>query len=390
VKPLNLFVAISSTNHFVFAGTRLAVVLYAVQLGASPALVGVLAALFGLVAAFASVPAGRLMDRIGPAQPMLWCSILMGAGAGLGFVWPKLASLFWVSSLVGTFYSLFFIGQTQWLGRLSAPADRLRDFSFSSLGLSAGALLGPLATGFMIDRTGHASAFLMLGLATLFPISVIALRTIEHPPGRAAANPGAKREKQSVMDLLRDPRIRRIYGVSVLANATWSIFGLLMPIYGAQVGLSASSIGLILAAYAVASFVIRAAMTLLQQRFSSWQLMIGSLAITGACFVALPLFSGVAPLMAIAFFIGLGMGLSGPLSQALLYEASPSDRIGEVMGLRVTAMNTTQTVMPLASGAVTAALGTAPVFWALAALLIGGGYLVRAQWTRGRAEPMKR
>ena len=381
MTPLHLFVAISSTNHFVFAGTRLAVVLLAVSLGASPALVGVVASLFGLVAAFASVPSGRLMDRIGPAQPMLWCSVLIGVGALFGFVWPELWSMFLVATLVGTFYSLFFIGHTQWLGKLSTPERRVRDFSFASLGLSAGNLLGPLLTGFLIDHTGHASAFLMLALVTLFPIVVIALRMLEHPAGRASS-PGAKAHKQSVVDLLRDPRIRRIYGVSVMANATWSIFGLLIPIYGAQVGLSASSIGLILGSYAVASFAIRALMTLLQRLFTGWQLMILSVLLSGACFVVLPLFTGVVALMIVSFMIGLGMGLSGPLSQALLYEASPAERVGEVMGLRVTAMNTTQTVMPLASGAVTAALGAAPVFWTLAAALLGGSWLVRGQWRR--------
>ena len=46
-----------------------------------------------------------------------------------------------------------------------------------------------------------------------------------------------------------------------------------------------------------------------------------------------------AALLVLAFVIGLGMGLCGPISQVLLYEASPPERVGEVMGLRVTAMN---------------------------------------------------
>ena len=85
----------------------------------------------------------------------------------------------------------------------------------------------------------------------------------------------------------------------------------------------------------------------LASRFTSWQQMLLSLSSAGAFFILLPLTTHVGTLMVIAFFIGLGMGLAGPLSQNLLYDAAPPDRIGEVMGLRVTVMNTTSTVVPL-------------------------------------------
>ncbi len=385
MKDLYLFVAISSANHFVFAGTRLAVVLYAVSLGASPAVVGVLAALFGLLAAFFSVATGRLMDRVGPATPMLWFSALMAAGALLGFVWRDLAALFFVCTTVGTFYSLFFVGHTQWIGRIGKPEDRVGNFALASLGLSGGNLFGPLLAGFAIDHFGHPAAFLVLALVPLFPVAVIALRVIEPPPGRApGSHPASAGPRKGVLQLVREGGLLRIYGVSVLANTTWSIVGLLIPIYGVQLGLSASTIGLLMGSYAVASVAIRALMTRLARRFTSWQLMIMSLGSSGLCFVALPFFSGVPALMVVTFLIGLGMGLAGPLSQALLYEAAPPERVGEVMGFRVTTMNLTQTVIPLASGAASAAIGVAPVFWALALTLLAGSYGVRAQWARSR------
>ena len=46
------------------------------------------------------------------------------------------------------------------------------------------------------------------------------------------------------------------------------------------------------------------------------------------------LMSNLPGLLAVAFLIGLGMGLAGPLSQNLLYDAAPPGRVGEVMGLR--------------------------------------------------------
>jgi predicted MFS family arabinose efflux permease len=301
-------------------------------------------------------------------------------------VWPELAALFVVATLVGTFYTYFFIGHTQWIGRIGGPDDRLRNFSHASLGFSAAMFLGPLVTGFLIDALGYAAAFLMLALVPLFPVAVIGFKVIE-PPEEAPKRPGAApaaRGQGRVMELLRERALLRIFCVSALAHTTWSIMHFLVPVYGTQIGLSASTIGMIVGAYSIASVIIRAFMTLLARRFTSWQLMLMSLVLTGVCFVFFPMFAAVPPLMALAFLIGLGMGLSGPISQALLYDASPPQRVGEVMGLRVTAMNVNQTVVPLAAGAIGAALGVAPVFWALALMLLGGSYVTRAQWRRGK------
>ncbi len=109
-----------------------------------------------------------------------------------------------------------------------------------------------------------------------------------------------------------------------------------------------------------------------------------SLVVTGFGFLLFSFATSFALLMALSLFIGMGIGMSGPLSQALLYDASPPERVGEVMGLRLTAMNVNQTVVPLASGALGTAIGVAPVFWAVAGTLLWGSYATRAQWRRGR------
>jgi MFS family permease len=388
VGSLYPLIAVSTTNHFAFTGARLAVVLAGVHLGASPAVVGLLSALFGLLSSFVSVAEGRLIDRVGPVRPMLWCSIAMGLGAVFGFTWHSLWSLAILSTLVGTFYSFFFIGHTQWIGRIGGSDDRVRNYSLASLGFSLATFSGPLVTGVVIDHFGHDWAFVVIAVVPFFAVAVLGSGRVAPPPLPKAAR--AERHRQSVMDLVRDPKLFRVYLVSVIANATWSIVNFLIPVYGTQIGLSASKIGLLMGSYSIAMIVIRAFMPMLHRRFTGWQLMILSLASSAFCFVAMPLVTSLTVLMVLAFLIGLGMGLSGPLSQALLYEASPPERVGEVMGLRVTAMNVTQTVVPIGSGAVSAALGNGPVFWALALVLVGGSYAVRGQWQRPRARSTSR
>ncbi len=366
-------------------GTRLVLVLYAIHLQASPAIVGLIAGLFGVVSAFVSVPAGRVMDRIGTGKPMLWCSALMVAGSMVGVLWHDIAALFIVSIVVGTFYSLFFVGHAQWVGKIGKPENRVNNIGLASLGFSVATFTGPMAAGYVIDHFGHALALFMLGMVPMFSVAVLALKVIEAPPGSGqSAASRAAAGKRSIKDLLRDRELRRVYMVCVIASSTWSIVSLLIPLYGSEIGLSASTIGLILGAYSSASIVIRVFMTHLARRFTGWQQMLLSLGSAGACFIILPLVTQVAGLMVVAFMIGLGMGLAGPLSQNLLYDASPPDRIGEVMGLRVTVMNSTSTAIPLVSGSLSAAVGVAPIFWMLALVLLGGAWSRRGQWKLAR------
>ncbi len=366
-------------------GTRLVLVLYAINLHASPAVVGIIVGLFGAVSAVVSVPAGRIMDRIGPGRPMIWCSAVMFVGAMVGVLWRDITALFIVSVLVGTFYSLFFVGHTQWVGKIGKPGDRVNNVSLASLGFSIATFIGPMAAGYVIDHFGHAAALLMLGVVPLFPIAVMLFKVIEAPPGSGqSAAMRTAAGKRSIRDLLRDKNLARVYMVCVIASSTWSIVSLLIPLYGSEIGLKASTIGLILAAYSAASIVIRIFMTQLARHFTGWQQMLMSLGSAGVCFIILPLVTNVTGLMVVAFLIGLGMGLAGPLSQNLLYEASPPDRIGEVMGLRVTVMNSTSTAVPLVSGALSAAVGVLPLFWILAATLIGGVWSRREQWSQAR------
>ncbi len=61
---------------------------------------------------------------------------------------------------------------------------------------------------------------------------------------------------------------------------------------------------------------------------------------------------------------------------AALYAASPAGRQGEVVGMRTTMINASQTFMPLTFGAMGTALGgMQPILWTMAALLLAGSWL---------------
>lgn len=383
MKPLYLAIVLSTLDHVFFSGARLGVLLYAAHLGGSAMVVGLISALFTFPSIFTSMPMGRWTDRVGERLPMQIGSLVMLAGGIIAFFWRDLAGLCVITIAVGGGFNLFFLAHQRLIGQYGKPEDRVASFSLTSLGYSVSGFIGPLAAGFAIDSIGDALALVCLSLTTLVPILVIAFGKLEFPPDRARPSRGAASGGAS--ELLSTPPMRRLYGMSVLAQATWSIVIFLVPLYGNQIGLSASLIGVLMGSFSLATVVVRVVLPLLSRRFTPWQLLLLSFLIAASAFVVIPALTQMTPLSAAIFWLGLGLGVAGPMSQALLYDESPPDRIGEALGLRVLMMNVSQSAVPVLSGAFGTAFGVGPVFWVLAATLLGGCYATRAQWKAKRS-----
>jgi predicted MFS family arabinose efflux permease len=169
--------------------------------------------------------------------------------------------------------------------------------------------------------------------------------------------------KGSSIELLRDPPLRRLIIISGLSVASSELFAFYVPVFTHQIGMSATTTGLILGSYAVAILLTRFMLGSLTRRFRPDQIMFSFLLVAACAFAIFPLLRSVYGLMAMAFMIGIGVGCTQPLLMSTSYEKSPAGRAGEVTGLRLTANNIARVAMPLLSGALGAAFGAAPVFW---------------------------
>ncbi len=362
-------------THAAFAGARVGTALFALSLGASTFVVGVIGALFAALPMFFSVNAGRAIDRVGVRPPFLAGTALTALGTVLAYVWPALPSLYLVAMLAGSGLVIVHIAASNAVGALGAPSDRPRNFSLLALGFSASGFLGPLATGFMIDGLGHARAFLILAAFPLLAFLALIFGRLRLP---RPAPPPAQRVERRVWALLGDRRLRHILVISTLFNVAWDVFVFLAPIHGTALGLSASAIGILLGAFAAATFLVRLVLPALVSRAREWTLATAALVIACAVYALYPLFGAVGVLMTLAFALGIGLGMSQPIVMSLLFSAAPPGRAGEAIGLRTTALNFVQTTIPLAFGALGTALGIAPIFWAMAVVLaLGAGFARR-------------
>lgn len=367
------FVALNALAHLAFVGARMTTSLFALGMGASEFTVGVCMSLFAALPMLLAVATGRLIDRAGPRTPLLAALAALACGCALPYFVPRLEILYLSSTLIGTAFMLVHIGMNSVIGAHGSREMRAVNFSWLALGFSISGSLGPIIAGIAIDGLGHARAFFALAL---FPAAGLVLllarrRPLPHPE-RLSGPPGS-----GVFDLFRIPGLRNTFIVSGLLAMGWDLYSFLIPLYGARLGYPAAAIGTIMASFALATFVVRLAMPVLVRRLRSWQVLFAALAIAGSCYVLFPVVSSVPLLMALSFALGLGLGCAQPIIMSLLYEASPPGRQGEAVGVRTTMMNASHTAIPLASGAVSAAVGMSPAFWLLALCLLSGAWFVR-------------
>jgi len=367
---LAVIISLTVLTHTGFVGSRMVISLFAIHQHASPLTIGVLMALYALLPMLLAVAAGRLIDRVGTLRPLAWSGVALALGLALPWLWPAMPGLYLAATLIGTAFMVVHVSLNHAVGALGTPADRAVNFSWFSLAFSIGGFCGPLLAGFSIDSIGHRSAFLILAA---FPVAALLIVHFNRGALPHRHGPRADSRDHRIVDLLREPRLRGAFIASALLATGWDLYTFVTPIYGSSIGLSATTIGVIMGSFAAATFAVRLVMPTLARRLREWSVVTAALVISGVAYSLFPFVSQLPLLMALSFLLGVGLGCAQPMIMALLYSASPPGRQGEVVGVRTTLLNASHTFLPLAFGALGAALGgMAPVYWLMTAFLLSG------------------
>ncbi|HYD82003.1 MAG TPA: MFS transporter [Paucimonas sp.] len=372
-------ILISVTAHIAIVAARITTSLYALSLQASEFTVGTLVALFALFPMLVAVKMGRIIDRVGIAKPMLAGGALVFLGCAIPGAVDGLAVLYPAALMIGTGFLAIHVSVQHAVGMMSDPDSTSSNFSWLALGYSVSSFCGPVIAGFVIDHFRHGIAYAIAAALGLAAIAMTSAIGAQH--ARIPAPPPAQRSG-SVMELLRDAEMRRIYLVSTLLGSAWDLFTFVMPIHGSRLGFSASTIGLILGCFSGATIAVRLAMQWLARRYTEWQILTVALVLAVICYALFPFMKTPAAIMFVTAALGLALGSSQPNVLALLHHASPAGRAAEAVGIRVTISNASQVVLPLAFGAAGAALGLFAIFWGMGALI---GYGVPVAWRKAYA-----
>lgn len=372
VQPIHFLTITTTLVQGAHIGSRVIASLLALKLGANPLLIGLLIGVYSVFPLMLGVYSGRASDRMGTRRPMLAGTVVLGLGLLLPVMWQTLPALFGSAILVGIGFVFFNVSNQNLAGGLGTPEERTRNFSTIGLGYAMGHLVGPVTAGYAIEYLGFRSGYLIFAFIAFAAAAWLAVHRqldVRSAPGTSA--------RRNTRELLQQPRLLRAIVVSGLVVTGWDLYSFYVPIYGHSIGLSASTIGNIIGAFAIATFIVRAILPRLTRVFGIERVLAVSAIVAALLFVPFPLVEYVPALFVLSFGIGLALGCGQPLTLNLAYNHSPAGRTGEVTGLRLTINNIVHVSVPVAAGALATTLGVAPVFWVSAALLTASGYLCR-------------
>ncbi|MBE7939601.1 MULTISPECIES: MFS transporter [Ramlibacter] len=349
--------------HACMAGTRMAVPLLALRDGYGEAAVGALLALFALTQVFLALPAGRYADRHGLRRPMAICVTAAVLGAGLAAAFPVFPVLCLAALLTGGAAGGAVISLQRHVGRAaSSPTELKQVFSWLAIGPAISNFIGPLAAGLAIDHGGFRLAF---GLMALLPLLCwfFVRRATDLPP--VAVPPGQGRAR--AWDLLAEPGFRRLLFVNWILASCWDVHTLVVPVLGHERGLSASVIGSILGAFAVAATLVRVALPVVAARVREAVVVTAAMAATAALFAIYPLMNVALSMGLCSVLLGAALGCVQPMIMSTLHQITPEHRHGEAVAMRIMAINASSVAMPMLFGAAGSVIGIAGVFW-----IVGG------------------
>jgi MFS family permease len=344
--------------------------LYVLALGFAPSFLGTLLVAGMLGAGAAVVPAGALVDRLGPRALLLGGSLLVAAGVGMQLALPVGAVLLAGSVLAGAGAAGFYVAAAPYLARVAPPGRQHELFSLDTAAALGGTALGSVVAGQVAAALGAGTSgpagapeavapyrwALLLGSvvgALSFPL-LLATRSGGAPGPAGAAPPervgngtgGAWRA------VLADPVALRLAVVGGLIGLGAGLFIPYLNVYFVQeLGASPALYGWV----SGASTLTRLGATLLAPAVAGRLGTVGAIAGTQLASVPFLLLLGFAPqlgLAALAYLIrGALMNMALPLQTSFTMGALRPELRGTGNALLILAGNVSRAASTLAGGA---------------------------------------
>lgn len=343
---------------------------YAMDLGASYTLLGLIVSVYGAVQLVTQIPIGRLSDRTGrkwliilglisfTVMPLLYIyatdaytllPIRIIGGAGASAVWPLAMALI--------------IEQAERKG--SAMGWYNASF-YSALAF------GPLIGGGLYDLYGLEAPFYFWALLGLASVIIVLIKVRE--PARQEVS-ARKASGNSREDLIRSgyrATFMACCGVVMWVGIVGGFNFTMLPSYASRLGLSTTEIGLIYLVYG-GTIALSNIYFGHQADRGRRRLLIFAGCLTGVVsFALLPGASSLIQVSILFAMLGTGMGIGNPAAAAIIADATCTSRRGEVFGIFNTSRMTGVVIGPLIAGMtadVYGVNGTIAAFTVIAAVI---------------------
>lgn len=369
-----------------------------IAMGASASTIGVVTAAYAIVPVFAAIAMGRLAERIRRLRAMVLVGgALIAAGTALLAVAGSIPMIALASTVFGMGHLVCQIASQSSVSRYSTDSGLDAGFGWTTAGLSAGQLVGPLVGGWILSMHADPSTaqrlddvslaswigagFALLALPLMLwpvtlrraPAHTEQLAAVDSTAAIELAEQDASRDagKATTLGILRLPGVASHIVASMAMLAIMDILTAFLPLVGEDAGVAPFWVGAMLAARSLASIISRSLISVLSRRGNRTQLVIASLLIGALTVAAVPPVITHLPLaFALLLVGGFFIGLAQPLTMTMIVKTVPLTWRSPALAVRLTGNRVGQVVIPVVAGFMAAPLGPAGAIWFTCALLL--------------------
>jgi len=348
----------------------------AVELDVPTHWLGALAASFAIVPLVLAVPSGHAADRFGERRVMVVGSLLvLHSSAAFVLLADSVGGIVLASVVLGLGHLCSVVGQQAMVAN-GTPRERYDTaFGHYTFATSVGQAVGPgLIVLFGGEATIPRTSDIFVWATGLTVVLVVLSLLLPRTRGHAGTVDGAG---GSVRDLLRKPGLVRALTVSCVVLAAVDITLVYLPALGAERGIAAGTVGLLLTLRATASMTSRLFLGRLVAWMGRRRLLLGSLALSATSLALTPVPMPLWLLGVVVVLVGLGLGAGQPLTMSWLAETTPPGMRGRAMSLRLTGNRLGQVLVPSAAGVLAVGAGASGVLVLTAAGLASVGVAAR-------------
>lgn len=373
--------------------------LYIVDIGASPATVGIVIGAFTISSLALRPLVGLGVDRVG-RRAFMAAGAAVFTLAGLLYVAARtVPTLTLVRILHGTGIACFTTASSAYVADIVPASRRGEAISYYGMFINLAMAYAPAAGGLIVDWMGFAGAFIASSAVAALALAVAALlREPRRQPKTAAAAAAAAPDEGSYERGgprgEGGPRGRRglagtLFSKSALFPAlvcmtctiTYGAVMAFLPLLAVKRGLAGA--GMFFTVYAVSIIVARIVGGYISDRRGRAAAIVPGLISAAAAMVCLVALGGASGMVVAAALYGLGFGLALPSLNVMAIDRAPLAERGAAMATYSALFDLGIASGAIVLGALVAVGGYGLVFGA-AALVIGAGLLGFGAGTRAR------
>ena len=345
--------------------------LFARDLGATPAMVGVVVGASTLTGVLVKLPAGAWSDVLG-RRPLLLLGTLVFATMPFTYLGvASLAGLVAVRFVHGSATAVFGPVASAAVSDLAPAARRATWLGTYSMVQGVGQALGPVIGGYLIARSQYDAAFLTAGLMAIATPFIAARWPASAPRPASAPSKRLEQFTTGVVEVTRDPLILMTsvaQAAQFVLNGTLNAF---LPLFAHEViGLSPSQLGWLFALQTMTTLAVRPVMGMLSDRVGRRGVIVAGLSVCAAAVMLMSLALALPTLVVAIVLYAVGVAVTTAATSAFITDLSKRAQYGAAHGVFGTIYDIGDALGPILAGVLVGTVGYGPMFRFMAALAL--------------------